>query len=97
MKKNTMKSISYIYNILVFGSFFIWGFSVQSEEGLVYPAEHKFLLTIFLILMFIGMVLAGVNLSSVKEKGDAITRKTWITGIIMAFIFIIFKVVSSVK
>jgi hypothetical protein len=90
LKKKTLGSISYLYNILVFSSFFIWGFSVQNEKGLVYPGEHKLLLTIFVTLMFIGMILAGVNLSSVKEKGNSINRKSWITGIVIAFVFIIF-------
>lgn len=95
MKKKTFTAITYLYNVLVFGSFFIWGFSVQNDEGLVYPSDHKLLLTIFITLMIIGMVLAGVNLSSVKGKGDSINRKSWIAGIVIVLLFIILRVAST--
>lgn len=97
LKKKTLTTISYLYNILVFGSFFIWGFSVQNDEGLVYPSEHKLPLTIFITLMIIGMVLAAVNLSSVKGKGDSINRKSWIAGIVIVLLFIVLKAASILR
>jgi hypothetical protein len=68
LKKKTLTAISYLYTILVFGSFFIWGYLVQREEGVIDPAKHGGPLILFIGFMFIALVFAGIDFYSVKEK-----------------------------
>ncbi|MBT2680687.1 hypothetical protein J7E38_16880 [Bacillus sp. ISL-35] len=95
MKKKTLTAISYIYSILVFGSFCIWGYLVEKEEGVIDPTKHEMPLILFIGLMLIAVVLAGVDFTSVKEKGSKITRKAVLTGIVMGLLVIAWSVVRS--
>jgi DMSO/TMAO reductase YedYZ heme-binding membrane subunit len=95
LKKKTFTAISYLYSILVFGSFCIWGYLVEKEEGVIDPTKHEMPLILFVGLMFIGVVLAGVDFNSLKDKGNKITRKSVLTGIVIGLLFVLWGVVRS--
>ncbi|WP_079504969.1 hypothetical protein [Mesobacillus jeotgali] len=95
MKKKTLTVISYLYSILVFGSFCIRGYLVEKEEGVIDPTKHEMPLILFVGLMLIGVVMAGVDFNSVKEKGSKITRKSVLTGIVIGLLFVFWGVVRS--
>lgn len=95
MKKKTLTAITYLYSILVFGSFCIWGYHVEKEEGVIDPTKHEMPLFLFVGLMLIGVVLAGIDFNSVKDKGSKITRKAVFTGIVMGLLVIAWSVVRS--
>ncbi|WP_210367645.1 hypothetical protein [Bacillus sp. REN3] len=96
MKVRNFELSVYVYNTIVVGSFFIWGYSVQEEEGLIVPSEHELLLVIFIFFMFIGLILAGMNLSSIKEKGEKVSRKMVLTGLCIALLFLIWRIMMSI-
>jgi hypothetical protein len=95
LKKNTLTAFSYLYTILVFGSFSIWAYRVEKEEGVIDPTKHEMPLILFVGLMFMGIVLAGIDFNSVKERGNTITAKTVFAGIVMGLLFIALGVVRS--
>jgi hypothetical protein len=95
VKKRTLTPIAFIYNTIVFGGFFLWGYFVQKEEGVINPSKHEIPLIIFVAFMLIGVVLAGIDFSGEKEKGKKISRKTVITGVSIAVLFLVWRILMS--
>lgn len=68
---------------------------MEKEEGVIDPTKHEMPLILFVGLMFIGVVLAGVDFNSLKDKGNKITRKSVLTGIVIGLLFVLWGVVRS--
>lgn len=95
MKKRALTPITYLYTFIVFGLFAVWAYDVEKESGVIDPKDHQTTLIIFVAFMIVGLILAGIDFSSEKEKGNKITRKSVITGVTIALLFLVWRVFMS--
>jgi hypothetical protein len=50
----------------------------------------------FAALVVIGVVLAGINAASVRDKGDKISKKAIYAGLSLAIILVVWRLLMSV-
>jgi hypothetical protein len=96
LDKKLLSSISGIYVVLVIGGFFTWAFSVRQPDGTIDILKYMDIVLIFLGLIFIGVILAGISLAAVNEKSSKIGKKTIISGLAIALVFLVWRVMMGI-
>lgn len=94
MNKKLLTYITIIYACLVVGGFFIYGYSIQ-ENGMIDPKEHSTGMLIFLVLGFIGLIMAGINGAGTRDNSKRVNRKTVYAGLSIAVFFAVWRILMS--
>ena len=92
LDKKKLTIISYIYTFFVVGAFALYGYL---RNWSVDVREEPFPILVFIVLMFIGAILAGIDFIGEKEKRRKVDKKTVIGGITIALIFIVWRTLTE--
>ena len=92
MKKSLFSKLTYTYSSIIFIIFLIYCFNVMDKDGGIAYQEHKAPLHVFFVFFLTAFILLGINLISTKDKTDTIQKKTWISGLKLTGILLIFIV-----
>ncbi|WP_428910644.1 hypothetical protein [Niallia sp. Krafla_26] len=85
-----------IYTVLVITSFFIWAFSVQEPDGTLDVFTYKEIVISYILLIFIAVIVVMISFSASKEESSKISKKAILSGLAVAFAFLILRVLMSI-
>jgi hypothetical protein len=79
--------------IIVVGAFALYGYT---RNWSINVREDPYPLLGFIVLMFLGAIISGIDLAAEKEKTKKIDRKAVIRGVTIALVFIIWRTLLEV-
>ncbi|MDQ0157133.1 hypothetical protein [Robertmurraya andreesenii] len=93
-KKFTIVTYSYLGLVVLLLVFYFsqvadenWEFELDSQRGN---------LSIFLGLLFIGLILAAIDFAGINEKGNKITKSTIYGGLSIAAFFLVWRLMMAI-
>ena len=95
MKKSLFSKLTYTYTSIIFIIFFIYCLNVMDKDGGIAYQKHKASLHVFFVIFLTAFILLGINLISTKDKTDIIQKKTWMSGLKLTCILLIFLVLRA--
>ncbi|MBT2680691.1 hypothetical protein J7E38_16900 [Bacillus sp. ISL-35] len=91
MSRRLMEIIAAISGTITLIGSIIWVITAADENGVVHFEGNEMYVYTFLVLGLIGMVTGSIALKATNEKGDKINKKTLISGVIFAAIFLVWR------
>lgn len=88
------KSLDIFSGVTILGTliaFFVWAYFEQNENGKIYLEGNENIALIFLLLGIVGSVTGFISLRSMNDEGETISKKTVISGITIAVIFMLWR------
>lgn len=95
MSKKVLGYISGITVLVTIPAFFIWAYFAKDENGKVQLEGNELIAYIFLALSLLAVTTGSIALRATNENSKKVSKKTIISGLAVAVIFVLWRLSLS--